>query len=130
MVQLRRHLETFEELNTEIIAVSFTGGHLADVWVQQTSVPFTLVIDEERKLYKTFGLEESFWGSFGFKSTWYYIKHIKIPRIWGNPVQLGGDFLLDENGVLRWSYRSKDNTDRPNVEQIIDKVRSLNTTQS
>lgn len=126
MVQLRHNLETFEVLNTKIVAVSFTGGHLADLWVKQTSVPFTLVIDTERELYKAFGLQASIWGSFGLRSTWYYIKHAKVPRIWGNPTQLGGDFLLDEDGILRWSYRSVDNTDRPTVDRILDAARALN----
>lgn len=130
MVQLRHKLEIFKKHNTEIVAVSFTGGHLADVWVEQTSVPFTLIIDEERKLYRAFGLEESFWGSFGLKSTWYYIKNLKIPKIWGNPTQLGGDFLLDEQGILRWSYRSQDNTDRPTVGDILSAVQGLKTLQT
>jgi alkyl hydroperoxide reductase subunit AhpC len=125
MVQLRRYQDEFAELNTEIVAVSFTGGELADTWVQQTSVPFTLIIDEDKSLYEAFGLQQSFWGSFGLKSTWYYLKNLKLPRIWGDPLQLGGDFLIDAEGVLRWAYRSEDNTDRPPIDDVLAVARAV-----
>lgn len=124
-MQLHQHTQEFDNVNTKLVAVSFTGGYWARAWQQETQLPIPLVIDEERTLYQAFGLQQSFWGAFGLRSTWYYLKNLKFPRIWGNPLQLGGDFIIDAAGVLRWRYRSTDNTDRPSVETLLQALERI-----
>ncbi len=39
--------------------------------------------------------------------------------------QLGDDFIVDKNGLLRLSYPSHDPVDRPPVEALLDILRQL-----
>ena len=45
--------------------------------------------------------------------------------IQGDSTQLGGDFLIDAQGVLRLAYRSQDPTDRPSIATLRDALRQL-----
>jgi peroxiredoxin len=39
--------------------------------------------------------------------------------IQGDSGQLGGDFIVDQQGIIRMAYRSHDPTERPKIEEII-----------
>jgi hypothetical protein len=39
--------------------------------------------------------------------------------------QLGGDFIVDRNGILRLVHPSHDPTDRPSVEKLIEILNAL-----
>jgi alkyl hydroperoxide reductase subunit AhpC len=39
--------------------------------------------------------------------------------IQGDSRQLGGDFIVDQQGIIRMAYRSHDPTERPKIEEII-----------
>ena len=45
--------------------------------------------------------------------------------IQGNSARLGGDFIVDQKGIVRYGYRSEDPTDRPPVDELVDVVRDL-----
>ena len=46
--------------------------------------------------------------------------------IQGDSAQLGGDFIVDADGIVRLAYRSRDPTDRPLVEQLLTVLNQLN----
>src|SRR3970282_580334 len=45
--------------------------------------------------------------------------------IQGDSGQLGGDFVVDRNGVIRLAYRSHDPADRPTIGQIVQCLEEL-----
>ena len=43
--------------------------------------------------------------------------------IQADPYQLGGDFVVDGQGILRFAYRSEDPADRPSADRLLEAVR-------
>ena len=60
---------------------------------------------------------------------WRYVQLLASGRKWrgiqGDSAQLGGDFIVDANGVVRLAYRSYDPTDRPSVDTLINQLGDL-----
>jgi peroxiredoxin len=123
VAQLRPHYAQFKALNTEVAVVSFETGHWAQVWQAETDVPFQLLLDPDRAAYRAFGLERSWWRSWGPKNLWYYARASLQGRhshhTGGDTSQLGGDFIIDATGIIRLAHRSKYPTDRPAVAGLL-----------
>lgn len=104
----------------QTLLISFGPRYWAETWREQMQVPFPLLLDLERQVYRTYGLQRSIWGSFGLRATWYYLRHLKLPNIKGNPIQMGGDFIVDAQGYLCYVHRSRDAADRPAVQDLLN----------
>jgi len=65
---------------------------------------------------------------------WRYVQLLTSGRPWrgiqGDSAQLGGDFVVDREGVIRLAYRSHDPTDRPAVEEILRLLNTLEKTKN
>ncbi len=93
--------------------------------MQDNCVSFTVLLDRERSIYNAYGLERSFWRSRNLKTRWLYFKAWlsgqKAHDSHGDDTsQLGGDFIVDKNGILRLVYPSYDPTDRPSIEGLFE----------
>jgi len=62
---------------------------------------------------------------------WRYVHLLIAGRKWrgiqGDSAQLGGDFIVDKNGIVRLAYRSHDPTDRPSVDDLLSLLQQLET---
>jgi peroxiredoxin len=62
---------------------------------------------------------------------WRYVRLLTAGRkyrgIQGDSAQLGGDFIVDTNGIVRLAYRSHDPTDRPSVDDLLNLLQQLET---
>jgi len=60
-----------------------------------------------------------------------YVQLMRAGRRWrgiqGNSAQLGGDFLIDVQGIIRLAYRSHDPTDRPAVTDLLFLLAQMET---
>lgn len=133
MVQLHQREALFSYLNTRIVVISFGMLFGASLWQTETGTDFTLLLDDERKAYHAYGLEHSYLRSWGIKTIWTYARYLASGRKWrgiqGDSGQLGGDFLVDAQGIVRLAHRSHDPTDRPSVDTLLSAVKKLSTTQ-
>ena len=115
-------IDRLKELNTKVIIISFGSYPAAQSWLKETCAPFQLLLDSERVVYQAYGLERSFLHSWGPKT-------LTAGRKWrgiqGDSAQLGGDFIVDTNGVIRLAYRSHDPTDRPSTDRLMDLLEQL-----
>ncbi|MFQ5813969.1 MAG: AhpC/TSA family protein [Anaerolineae bacterium] len=120
--QLCQHQDEFKRLDTEVLIVSFGTLPLAQAWLEETCSPFHLLLDPERTVYQVYGLERSLWRSWNLKTVQRYVQLMRNGRQWrgiqGDSTQLGGDFIVDADGILRLVYPSREATDRPSVEQL------------
>lgn len=118
-----RHQEEFERLNVEVLVISFGSLPLATAWLEETCAPFRLLLDPERTVYDTYGLERSLSRSWNLRTIWRYVRLMASGRRWrgiqGDSAQLGGDFIVSADGVVRLAYRSHDPTDRPDAAQLL-----------
>lgn len=130
MAQLCQHQDELKRLKTEVLIISFGALPLARVWLKETCAPFRLLLDPERVVYRAYGLERSWLRSWNLNTVQYYVQQMRAGRQWrgiqGDSAQLGGDFIVDADDVVRLAYRSHDPTDRPPVEQLLAVLRKLN----
>lgn len=122
-MQVVPHLDEIAALNTDVVTVTFGTPYWAKAWLQETQAPLTIWLDPEKKSYETYGMNRSFWASWGPKNLWYYAKAIargeEMHGNRGDTQQLGGDFIVDKDGIVRFAYPSKDPTDRPKISQLL-----------
>ncbi len=74
------------------------------------------------------GVKGGLWSIFGPKTVWEYVKLMTHGRLFrgiqADPFQLGGDFVIDSNGIVRFAHRSEDPADRPAMDRLLQAVRS------
>ena len=97
---------------------------MALAYVAQMKPPWPLLLDADQSLYASYGMTRgSWWNIYGIRSVWNYLKLIFRGRMPGKPGkdwrQLGGDVLIDPEGIIRLHYVSADPHDRPSVTSIL-----------
>jgi alkyl hydroperoxide reductase subunit AhpC len=123
VVQVAAHNKAFQALNTDIVTVSFGIEYWARMWLQETQSPYPFLVDPERNAYHAYGLQSSVIRSWMPQNLWFYAKATLQGREKfgkrGDPHQLGGDFIVDSQGIVRLAHPSKEPTDRPSVEKLL-----------
>jgi len=88
-----------------------------------------LVVEESRELYVHYGMRRaSWWRVWGPATLWAYAKLIlrgrRPAKSGGDVSQLGGDVLIDPNGVVALQHVEVGPADRPAVEMILSAIRT------
>lgn len=134
MAQLRSTKAETKARNTQVILIAFSSTQLAQAWITETKTTFQFLLDPERKAYQAFGLDTSLWRSWSPKIWFEYARLLALGRKWrgiqGDSGQLGGDFIIDQNGIIRMAYRSHDPADRPAVCDILKVLDEIKSEQS
>jgi peroxiredoxin len=129
VAQLCQHEVELKQLNVEVLLVSFGTPEVAKVWLQERCPSFRLLLDSQRTTYRTYGLQRSWLRSWNLRTLWRYIQLLRAGRRWrgiqGDSAQLGGDVIVDANGIIRLAYRSHDPTDRPAVANLLALLQQL-----
>lgn len=128
MSQLRQHEEELKTLGVDVAVVSFQPTAIVENYVRDTKLSFPMLIDDSLKLYAAYGMEHGKgWDLWGPPAVWVYLKLMaqgKMPRKpAGDVTQLGGDILIDPEGIVRLHYVGSGPADRPSVESMLGVVR-------
>ena len=119
-----------EARKTRVALISFGNTELAQAWIEETQASFQFLLDSERKAYQAFSLDHSMRRSWSPKVWLEYTRLMAKGRRWrgiqGDSGQLGGDFIVDREGILRMAYRSQDPTDRPTLNYLLRKLDHIN----
>ena len=88
-------------------------------------LPFPLLSDPERDAYRAYRLRSgNLRRIFGPGTIWAYVKLLAAGQMYhfrrSDFLQLGGNFVIDAAGVVRYEYRSATPHDRPAVELLIE----------
>jgi len=124
---LRDHAAEFVRRNVKVLVITFESGYFARRCIEETSLPWPLLIDDKRETYRNYGLiSASFWDVWGPKTWWLYVKEIlkggKFSKSEGDIFQRGGDVLIDPKGIVRVHHIGKGPADRPTVEIILKQI--------
>ncbi|XP_030577583.1 selenoprotein L [Archocentrus centrarchus] len=119
-----------EARSVRVLIVSFGSVEGAQLWLEQTGCTFDILLDPQRKVYRSFGLGSSYIKVMKFDCLLQYSNYvaanIDFPdfphRLLEDLYQLGGDFLLDDAGKVLLSHPSKNPLDRPTVEDVLQAV--------
>lgn len=109
--------------------VTFGDTDLAKRWITTTNCKYPIVSDADRTLYKTFHLRSSVKHTWDIRAQVWYAEQLCFgrklhPMAHGDdPHQLGGDVVVDKDGVLTLIHRSKYPLDRPSVDTIVENVK-------
>ena len=129
MTQLCQHADQLREWGVSVVLVTFSTAGYGRVWLQEVCAAFTLLIDRERETYDLYGLKRSVLRSWNLKTLWLYVRLLLSGRKWqgikGDSAQLGGDFVIDAQGIVRLAHPSKDPTDRPAVDDLLPLLQGL-----
>jgi len=123
---LRQHETEFKQLDVNIVVVTFEAGPVAETYVRQTGLSWPLLVDETRSLYAAYGSD---WEIFGPSSVWVYAKLLargrKLHKTSGDVRQLGGDVLIDPNGMVRLHHVGSGPAYRPAISLLLETIRTL-----
>lgn len=129
MAQLCQYSAQLQTLKTQVVVISFGSTFGAQAWLEETEARFTLLLDPSRAAYAAYGLEYSLTRSWSAKVWLAYARLMLSGRKWrgiqGDSGQLGGDFIVDSSGVVRFAYRSLDPTDRPSISQLLAALKAV-----
>lgn len=130
---MTEHQDAIKSLNTKIVVISFGSPIGVRMWLEETGCPFDVLCDEKREVYKSLGLKTSVSKVWNIEMVTYYAEqlasnkqlHKKYENVEDDPLQMGGDFILDKNGSLALVHASTISTDRPAVEKIVTTLKTL-----
>ncbi len=129
MAQVVPFTEEINSLNTNIVAVSFGTPYWANAWLEETQAPFPVWLDVEKQSYELYGMTSSALRAWGIRNLWYYAQAIakgeQLKEHRGDTSQMGGNFIVDQKGIVQFAYPSKNPTDRPQISQLLNTLRQL-----
>lgn len=121
---MRDHHKEIEALGATVLFLSFGQAWQAKRWLQETSVSYPLLLDPERRIYKAYGLKRSITKAWHPRMFLYYFRLLwkgrKLRPVQGDPYQLGGDFVVDSQGIIRYAHPSDDPLDRPDIVTVLN----------
>ncbi len=122
-------MDQFKALGATIIVVSFAQPERLAYYQKIHQWPFTLLADPDRSAYSYFGLKRLSWYRvFSFSTMRLYLEILRKGRRVENYgkddyLQSGGDFLLNDKGLILFEHRSRDPSDRPPVTTLLEIAR-------
>lgn len=127
MAELEAKQALLEARSVRVLIISFSVLEGAQLWLEQTGCKFPMLLDQQRMIYKSFGLGSSFSKvmRFGCLLTYSEFGAVnknfpEVPaRLLEDLYQMGGDFMIDQTGKVILSHPCKTPLDRPSVEDIL-----------
>ena len=110
-------------MNIKVIVITFERLNSTAFPVAETAINFPYYVDEERHLYRYYGiLKAGFWDLWGPRTLLIYLRLLlkgrKLLKSQSDINQRGGDVLIDPRGVVRYHHIGTGPGDRPAPENI------------
>lgn len=126
---MRQHEDELERLGVRVAMVTFQAGRFVEAYVRETALDWPILVDDTLRLYGAYRMGRgNWWNLAGPPALWAYAKlvlHGRRPRMLGGDVtQLGGDVLIDPDGMVRLHHVGRGPADRPSTNSILDIVRN------
>ena len=124
---MRRRFAEFQAEGGAVIAISFESRQRIFQLARQTKLPFPVLSDPERDVYRAYGLQSAgLWQVLAPGTFWAYVKLLARGRRYhfrrGDFRQLGGDFVIDAEGIIRFEHRGAAPHDRPAVDRLLERL--------
>lgn len=128
---MQKIYDQIKQLGGAVLVVSFMSPAFLSMFLAERPQPFPVVADPERKAYDAFGIgSTNVRGFLRLGVIWHYLKLIfrgwlpKGPAKDADVWQLGGDFVIDAAGRLRYAHPSSDSADRPSNDELLQALRA------
>ncbi len=130
MTQLRHWGEELAAAGVRVKIVTFDNETLTQWYLDNTGVEWPILLDTKRVLYRGYGLLKGSWWTLGGPAAiWNYVKlifagHGSLKK--GKDIrQLGGDVLIDPQGIVRKHVICQTPFDRPSADSILEVVHGI-----
>lgn len=127
---LERQAE-LEALRAEVLVVAYDDQSLLEAkMLHDLDLPFPLLLDPERTTYAAWGLGRTnlFGAMLSPSLNWRYFRLLLVgERFLGmapDMLQLGGDFVIDAQGLICFAHRMRNNGDRASVARLFEALRT------
>ena len=122
---MRDHLDRFGD--AVIAVVTFADLSRLARYREHLELPFPVLADPDRAVYRAFGLGKGTWRQvYGWTTLRRYAELLaKGRRVRGpteDTLQLGGDFVVDRAGRLTYGFWGDAPADRPSIEELAGAV--------
>lgn len=137
MAALVAHADELERLGIRVVVVSFCPDlQTAQMWDEEVGSPFLHLIDPSETpgqaghAYQLWGFPKSFQGVWAPEALKFYCDE----KLQGHALhssngqdlhQMGGDVMINHEGIIVLRHYSKTSQDRPSMEQILTRAREL-----
>ena len=125
---MRREAATLESLAVRVLVISFQSEAAARAYVAETGLPWPLLLDPSRVLYRAYGMERG-----RLHDIWNWATVLTYARLLargarlrppaGDVYQLGGDVVIDPAGGVRLHRVGAGPADRPPVQALLSVIR-------
>jgi len=100
---------------------------MGKLYVDEMKLPWPLLLDEELELYKAYGFERVTLAKLlgpitTLKYVWLMLSGHRPGRPGKDIRQMGGNVLIDPDGVVRMHHQCVTPHDRPGVQEILRQV--------
>ena len=76
-MELQQVKDAFSALDVQLVVVTFQGGPLVRAYLDETRFPWSILIDEERDVYRAYGMFQA------------RLRHLWGPATWLEPAERG-----------------------------------------
>ena len=121
---MQQHEGAFEDAGARIAVVTFETSPRAQAYAAEMSLAWPILLDRDRTLYHAYGMSRGRLADIWGPATWWaYANEMargRTPRWSGADTrQLGGDVLIDPEGIVRLHHVGSGPADRPPVAAIL-----------
>ena len=122
-------MAAFEERGCQVVVVARGSRDGGLRWLEETKLPFPMLTDCDRVLYRHFGLRRLVQIAFNLPLFQSYADAVvdggrvdRMPYGSDDYTVIGGDFVVDSTGNVMYSHRCKEQYDRPEVATLLNSL--------
>ena len=128
LAQLRWQADKFAERHAKVLTITFGPASRMEAWLRETQSPFVLLLDRRRAAYEAYSVRRSL-ASLSIATVRRSRELIRegqpVTGMQGDPLQLGGTFIVDHSGTVRFAHRSATPVYYPAAEELLAVLNGL-----
>ena len=114
-----------DELGIRVLVVTFESPSAARAYASESHYSWPVVSDVERRLYDAYGMGRARWrhllGPAAMRAYAREVVRGRLPRMpAADPMQQGGDVLIDPRGIVRLAHVAAGPGNRPSVTRLLE----------
>lgn len=126
---MQQRQSELDELGVDVAVVTFELNVVAENYLQQSRLRWPFLVDSDRQLYHGYGMYRGrWWDLAGPAATMVYFRLFAKGRTrkktTGDVKQLGGDVVVDPDGIVRFHYVGNGPADRPDIDAMLAVIRA------
>ena len=124
-----RYRERLEAHGVDVLIVSFEPVARVRLFAEGVDHGWPILTDESRACYAAYGLSRTSWlrAWLSPRTLAHYLRAALVQRRLprrpeADTLQLGGDIIIDTEGIIRFVHRSVEPADRPDVRTAVKEL--------